>query len=61
MTKELIGLMLEAALRSALEASATMARMDAEGRTTATEEEIQALQNATDVMAGMARSKGLLL
>lgn len=61
MTKALIGLLLEAALKSAMEASATLSRMDAEGRTKATEAEIKALQDATDVMADMARSKAALL
>lgn len=58
MNKVLISLALEAFIRGALETAATLRKMDAEGRTTATPEEEKALQDATDAAQQIALSRG---
>lgn len=55
---KMISLILEASLRSALEAHATQARMDAEGRTELNEADEKALRDATDAAAEAARAAG---
>ena len=54
----LISMLIEAALRSAIEAHAMQAKLDAEGRTELSPEEEAKLREATDLAAQVARMKG---
>lgn len=58
MTEVAIGLIVEALLRSALEAHAIRRQMDVEGRTHTTAEENAKIQAATDSAAAAARAEG---
>ena len=61
MNSALAKLLIEEMLRGAIEVSMQLRKMDAEGRTELTPEEVQKVRQATDTAAMEARAKASLL